>query len=350
MTLIGNNTSYARRALRGLRTLLFPRPPPRVSPRRAAVLAHRGTDGQAPENTIAGCRRAIEQGADGAEIDLCITRDRRLVLWHDADPDELVAVVRQGGGEGREFYPSVPDFGSELRRPVSQLSFDEFRRTHSYEPLSDLPASLLGFDPENDRRPVSFDDFAEWAVHEERMKVLVLDIKLKASDRQLVPVLLDALAKTLGRLPALRERRLYALTAQREIWEPLADIVTARSDLAPIAPVPDFELPGVMDTIERLHPAHVSIGINPRRTWASTRDDLVQAVRAREDGLLETVLAWTASDEKTLAELGRLAVDGVMTDDVPLARRILDREHRRHEHLLRRRERARIKMPGDKVR
>jgi glycerophosphoryl diester phosphodiesterase len=114
--------------------------------------------------------------------------------------------------------------------------------------------------------------------------------------------------------------------------------------------VPDFELPGVIEVAAELRTRHVSIGKNPRRTWASTRDDLVVAVRAREAGLLDWVLVWTANDERVLRELGRLAIDAVLTDDVAYARRILDAEHGRHLALLRRREQARIRIPSDRVR
>jgi glycerophosphoryl diester phosphodiesterase len=39
----------------------------------------------APENTLASFRRAWEEGADGIELDVHMTRDRRIVVHHDAD-------------------------------------------------------------------------------------------------------------------------------------------------------------------------------------------------------------------------------------------------------------------------
>ncbi len=47
------------------------------------IIAHRGASAECPENTLAAVDRAIEIGADAIEIDLLISRDRRLVVRHD---------------------------------------------------------------------------------------------------------------------------------------------------------------------------------------------------------------------------------------------------------------------------
>jgi len=47
------------------------------------VYGHRAAAGEAPENTIAGCRHAIERGARYLELDLGLSADRKLVVIHD---------------------------------------------------------------------------------------------------------------------------------------------------------------------------------------------------------------------------------------------------------------------------
>ncbi|MCZ6690631.1 MAG: glycerophosphodiester phosphodiesterase family protein [Planctomycetota bacterium] len=54
---------------------IFPPPAP-------LLLAHRGGAGEAPESTEAAFRSAIHAGADGLEIDLQMTSDREIVVWH----------------------------------------------------------------------------------------------------------------------------------------------------------------------------------------------------------------------------------------------------------------------------
>lgn len=49
-----------------------------------ATIAHRGASSEAPENTLAAVRRAVQLGADMVEVDVQRTRDGVLVLMHDA--------------------------------------------------------------------------------------------------------------------------------------------------------------------------------------------------------------------------------------------------------------------------
>ena len=50
-----------------------------------AVIAHRGAAGKAPENTLAAIRQAIEDGADMIEIDVQESSDGEVVVIHDSD-------------------------------------------------------------------------------------------------------------------------------------------------------------------------------------------------------------------------------------------------------------------------
>jgi glycerophosphoryl diester phosphodiesterase len=46
-------------------------------------IAHRGGAGLWPENTIAAFKRAVALGSDGAELDVQLTRDGEVVVFHD---------------------------------------------------------------------------------------------------------------------------------------------------------------------------------------------------------------------------------------------------------------------------
>lgn len=47
------------------------------------IIGHRGCSSEAPENTAASIRLAWEQGADGVEFDILMTRDGQAVVHHD---------------------------------------------------------------------------------------------------------------------------------------------------------------------------------------------------------------------------------------------------------------------------
>jgi glycerophosphoryl diester phosphodiesterase len=48
------------------------------------IIAHRGASAEAPENTMAAFRRAVELGANCVETDLHLSRDGKIVLVHDS--------------------------------------------------------------------------------------------------------------------------------------------------------------------------------------------------------------------------------------------------------------------------
>ena len=70
------------------------------------VTAHRGHSSVAPENTISAVRKAIESGADYAEVDVLLTSDGVAVLLHDSD------LKRVAGDE----------------RKIDDISFDELQK------------------------------------------------------------------------------------------------------------------------------------------------------------------------------------------------------------------------------
>ncbi|OCT12225.1 glycerophosphodiester phosphodiesterase [Paenibacillus pectinilyticus] len=51
------------------------------------VIGHRGSAGEAPENTLASFALAVEQGADGIELDVQLTKDGEIVVCHDLTLD-----------------------------------------------------------------------------------------------------------------------------------------------------------------------------------------------------------------------------------------------------------------------
>lgn len=62
---------------------------------QVAVTAHRGSSMDAPENTLSAVRRAIDDGADFAEIDVQETADGVIVLLHDTDLMRIAGVNKK---------------------------------------------------------------------------------------------------------------------------------------------------------------------------------------------------------------------------------------------------------------
>jgi glycerophosphoryl diester phosphodiesterase len=67
------------------------------------VLAHRGASGHATENSLAAFRRAVELGADGAELDVHASRDGAILVHHDPDLPGL-GPIRELSAAGARRY------------------------------------------------------------------------------------------------------------------------------------------------------------------------------------------------------------------------------------------------------
>src|SRR5688500_8189427 len=89
------------------------------------VIAHRGNSSQRPENTLAAFTSALHVGATFVEFDVQLTRDRTVVVLHDATLDRTTT------GRG----------------PVGALTFDELRAFSAGHP------SVFGSAYESERVP-----------------------------------------------------------------------------------------------------------------------------------------------------------------------------------------------------
>jgi glycerophosphoryl diester phosphodiesterase len=78
------------------------------------VLAHRGANRVAPENTLAAFRRALELGADGVELDVHATADAGLVVHHDPVAPGVGRLAERTTAEIRAADPRIPVLGEAL--------------------------------------------------------------------------------------------------------------------------------------------------------------------------------------------------------------------------------------------
>ncbi len=56
-----------------------------LTAKKPLIIGHRGASAYAPENTLAAFELAIEQGADGIELDVQMSVDGRIMVIHDFD-------------------------------------------------------------------------------------------------------------------------------------------------------------------------------------------------------------------------------------------------------------------------
>lgn len=150
------------------------------------VCGHRGSPVNEPENTIPSFERALREGVNSLETDLCVTKDKEVILWHDWNPDELVALLRE-----KEIEPDVaykPDFPapfSGLRNKTSELTLSEIRDNFNYIRKGES-ISVNAHIP-------TFREFIEWLKDKSQVKYVFLDIKVPKAEKELILVILDQL-------------------------------------------------------------------------------------------------------------------------------------------------------------
>ena len=107
------------------------------------IVAHRGASAFAPENTLAAFRKAVEDGAEGIEFDVRLSKDGEAVVFHDAD------LKRIGGRDEKIIDFSFEqlqkiDAGSWFNRAFPQL-FDERFLNETIPSLKDVLNLLKDF-------------------------------------------------------------------------------------------------------------------------------------------------------------------------------------------------------------
>jgi glycerophosphoryl diester phosphodiesterase len=325
-----------RNSLVWIRTVVLPAPSPvlDVDPAQFLIVGHRGACASAVENTLESCERAVEiEGADAVEIDLCVTQDGQVVVWHDWDPDALVAVARQAEAEPFVLCrPVVPPAGHPLRRPVCDLTLAELRAHYGYAVVGQaqtVPAHL----------PV-LEEVVRWARTKPQLKAVFLDCKVPPARKELITVVATTLRREVEREPV--GARFVFLTSYAEVFEVMQTVVPAAGRAF------DVEIP------VGFFPAHTQLSAvawarAAGNGWASIgrpfftvggwwifqktiRADLERMREAR--GTTPSVppdsyVCWTINRRREMGYLMRLGVSGILTDFPARLHRLRYRQSRK---------------------
>jgi glycerophosphoryl diester phosphodiesterase len=297
------------------------------------VVAHRGSPTVKVENTIESFEHAIEvDGANALELDLCLTRDGVLVIWHDWDPDGSEAKLREKGLEPDVKYRPKPPEEGEFRKPVSRLSLDEFIRHFGY-------ASKEG--DERVDSPITFDEFVRWAATKEKLQLVFLDTKIPDEEAGLVRHYIDSVEEVMERYGA-RFRIVFetveceVLRAMKE-YRPHHDYaldVVLHSGFV-------FDIEGGSCARQAIdHRNRYATPERPRQNtvapWTTYRRLVEHDLklcdthnRSNPDHCIEALVCFTVNDAKEMRCLISMGVQGIQSDRPGLLRSVADRMGRR---------------------
>ncbi len=154
--------------------------------RQFTVTAHRAGAFLAPENTLAALERAIETGAEYAEIDVQSTRDGRVVVVHDADLMRVAGVALRvsqvdyadiaGLVQGKD--DAIP----ESERRIATL--DQFLERARDRIKLNIELKYYGHDPELARRTV---ELVRRYAMEDQVVIMSFDLSAVMETRRMAP-------------------------------------------------------------------------------------------------------------------------------------------------------------------
>jgi glycerophosphoryl diester phosphodiesterase len=300
-----------------------PRPPAADEVARDFLLVgHRGDAAHAVENTIPAFHRALERGANAVEIDLCLTRDGHVVVWHDWDPNELVALARQLGLEsGKAYEPRVPRIWDAMRKPVHELTLEELRAHYGFR------RRFLWFFWRRVRGTIpTFAEFMAWARRQDRMRCVLLDVKVPKERADLIEPFLAGICRELDQhpvawTPVFMTPHEVVLKAMRE-REPLRNYCLDMEIPPGVVSEPKL-YSGVAAALARGLPfASVGRPVLTLGAWDLYQELIAHDTRTRNrhdrqqpDARMQRVMAWTINNADEARRLIELGIDAMLTDD-----------------------------------
>jgi glycerophosphoryl diester phosphodiesterase len=263
------------------------------------VIAHAGARSLAPENTLAAARKALEVGADMWELDVGVTADSELILFHD---DSLARTT-----DARRMYPDRAPWTfttftlSELEVLDSGTWFvetDPFGQIAAGAVTSQEQANYRGEPVPTLRRALEFTRDNHWRVN--------VEIKTLPPPMTDFPVV-EAVISLINELDMASQ-----VLVSSFVPDHVMQVRRLNPSIATAAVV------GWSQT-EALHmPLDLPVdGYNPRHTLLS--DQQIQGLR--QTGF--EVHPWTVNEEAEMRRLIRAGVTGIITDFPQRLRQVL---------------------------
>jgi glycerophosphoryl diester phosphodiesterase len=239
-----------------------------------AIIAHRGASAHAPENTLAAFRLALEHGADGIELDAKLTADEQVVVIHDQ------TVERTTGASG-----SVKEMTLAQLKSLDAGSF--FDSMYAGEPIPTLEEV--------------FDGIGSRAL-----------INIEITNYNSVN---DALPDKIADLVIRHHMEGTVLFSS---FHP-QNLLRIKRRL-PQTPVAILTLPGRSGWLLR---SEIGRFFAPRFIHPYYTD-ISEKGLAWEHRRRRRVNVWTVNDPEAIRRLFKMGIDGIITDDPRLARRIME--------------------------
>lgn len=297
-------------------------------------IAHRGGAGLRPENTLAAFRHAVELGADGAELDVQLSRDGHVVVFHDfrLKPD----ICRDAHGVWLTTpTPLIKDL------TLRELQTFDIGRADPYSEYARAHPDLVGVDGE---RISTLEDVVEIAKTSGETFRLFVELKTSFEDRTIsaLPEVLAEASVDIIRRHNFLDRTIFVgfdwhgllhvkkLVPEAECWFTTLDQRWFGEGIAPPQSHPPEEpalrmlrhwaATGTSPWADGFDAVHYggsilrAIKAAGGDGWFPTYSDITDACVAEARELCLKIGAWTVNDVEQMRALIAQGLDSICTD------------------------------------
>jgi glycerophosphoryl diester phosphodiesterase len=295
------------------------------------ICGHRGVPVKEIENTIKSFERALKEGANSLETDLSLTKDNEVVLWHDWNPNEMNALLRESGFEPWVKYkPLPPPLFSEFRKPIFELTLKEFRENFDYKRRKRNPRPANAYIP-------TLKEFFEWVLQQNKVKLVFFDIKIPGKNANLSINMINCLTELVQKYQPKFE--IVLETTEAEVLKVLKDNFPQYDYCLDIAPNVGFVLnPEDFSAVKAAikNNNKYAIAFRPQKVtianWTTYRRIVQFDIELKEkhnsehpENKIERIIGCTVNKRKELRCLFKLGINGIQTDFPGRLKRIIER-------------------------
>jgi glycerophosphoryl diester phosphodiesterase len=297
------------------------------------IIGHRGSPAEEVENTIPSFEKALNESANALEMDICLTKDKIPIIYHDWDPGSMVSILRQKGFEPYMKYKPVSP-SDEYNKPINQLTLQEFRQHYHFTLKKD-----------GDGEPVSaviptFEEFFIWSKDKENLKYIFLDIKVPGNDANLVLTITEKVQELKSKYQTKFE--IVHETAEPEVLAVMKKHHTKNIYLLDTDLPPGFVLnikkhSAVSVALEKknqfalmMRPRQVTLGswATYRRVMKNDIKTIYKMLKRSADDAINYLVCATISEKSEMKCLVKMGINGIMTDYPSVLRAVVERYKR----------------------
>jgi glycerophosphoryl diester phosphodiesterase len=251
---------------------------------RIRILAHRGGPQRAPANTLRAFEQAMQDGADGFECDVALTRDREPVVIH------------------KSFYSDSISRLIDQKGRLKELDWKELRNRRTNGEMIPHLHDALGF------------------VSKHQMECFI-------EPKEVSEELVEKITSAISQYSVVEKVTLITFFHRRALLQISKKLnPTIKTSVILVCPFGSWSRKAEAASADMVVPGWKGFAgwesFNHLRTLGSTVVDLKRKIRrAHSRGM--PVYSGIADNESQINWLCTLGVDGLFTDNIPLARRIV---------------------------